>query len=69
MKTSCVPILGILGYVIVDKKHKKVAIFGLKIYLFAYNSKTTSRAKRKFVHSVGAYIWFMQTEFGGETVT
>ena len=41
-----------------------MAIFGLKIYLFAYNSKTTWRAQLKFVHNVGDYKWFMQTEFG-----
>ena len=33
-------------------------IFGLKIYYFAYNSKTTRRAKLKFEHNVGAYKCF-----------
>ena len=42
-----------------------MAIFGLKIYLFAYNSKTSWRVKLKFVHNVGTYKWFMQAEFGG----
>ena len=40
-------------------------IIGLKIYWFAYNSKTTWPAQLKFVHNVGNYKWFMQIEFGG----
>ena len=68
MKAPCIPILEILGHVIVNgdpRKHKKTAFFYLKIYLFAYNSKTTRRAKLKFKCNVGAYKCFMQTEFGG----
>ena len=38
-----------------------MAIFGLKIYQFAYNSKTSRCVQLKFVHSVGAYKCFMQT--------
>ena len=45
-------------------RESKNAIFGLKIYSFAYNSNTTSCALLKFVHNVGNYIWFMQTKFG-----
>ena len=40
------------------KKHKKTAIFGLKIYYYAYNSKPTRRAKLKLEHNVGAYQCF-----------
>ena len=40
-------------------------MFGLKIYYLAYNLKTTWRAQLKFVHNVGDYQCFMQTEFGG----
>ena len=72
MKPLYVPILGILSYVIVNwdtknikKKNGNTAIFGLKIYLFAYNSKTIWRAKLKFGFTVGAYECFTQTEFGG----
>ena len=46
------------------KKHKKTAIFSLKIYYFAYNSKTIKFAKLKFGHNVDAYKCFTQTEFG-----
>ena len=42
-----------------------MAIFGFKIYQLPYNSKTTWRAKLIFVHNVGTYQCFMQTEFGG----
>ena len=67
MNASCVPILGILGHVIVNRHTKKTfknTIFGLKIYYFAYNSKTTWRALLKFVHNVGDYKCFMQIKFG-----
>ena len=47
------------------KKHKKTVIFGLKIYQFAYNSKSSWRAQLKFEHNVCAYQCFMETEFGG----
>ena len=46
-------------------KTLKVAIFGLKLYWLDYNSKTTWRVNLKFVHNVGAYKWFKQTEIGG----
>ena len=58
MKTSYVPILGILSHVIVNlgtKKHKKPAIFGLKSYWFACNSKTTWCAELKFGDNVSAF--------------
>ena len=42
-----------------------MAIFGLKSYYFADNSKTTWRAQLKLRHNVDAYEWFTQTEFGG----
>ena len=42
------------------KKTFKNTIFGLKIYYFAYNSKTTWRALLKFVHNVSDYKCFMQ---------
>ena len=47
------------------QKTLKKAIFGLKNYWFASNSKTIWRAQLKFWHSVGAYKRFMQTQFGG----
>ena len=47
------------------KKHKKTAMFDLKMYKFAYNSKTTRCTRLKFGHNVGAYECFMKTEFGG----
>ena len=50
-----------------ESRHKKTlknGDFGLKSYEFAYNSKTTWSAQLKFAHNVGAYTWFMQTEFG-----
>ena len=40
--------------------HKKTKIFGLEIYKFACNSKTTWRAIVKFVYNVGAYQCLMQ---------
>ena len=42
-----------------------MTIFGLKVYCFAYNSKTIWRAQLKFRHNVDAYKWFVQTEFVG----
>ena len=47
------------------QKTLKNGDFRLKIYYFAYNSKTTWRVELKFVHNVGAYKWFMQIKFGG----
>ena len=49
-----------------ELRHKKIinAILGMKIYYFAYNSKTTWRAQLKFAHNWVIYKWFMQTEFG-----
>ena len=44
--------------------HKKTAIFGLKSYSIAYNSKTTSFAKLTKGHTVGAYKGFRLNEFG-----
>ena len=41
-----------------------MAIFGLKIYLFAFNSKSSWCVELKFGHNVGDYKWFMKTEFG-----
>ena len=41
-------------------EHRKTKIFGLKIYKFAFNSKTTWRAILKFVYNVGAYQCSMQ---------
>ena len=65
MKASCVPILRISHVIVIweTKKHKKSAIFGLKSYWFACNSKTTWRAELDFGHNVGAYECFMQIEF------
>ena len=60
--------LGIGGHVISKLRSQKTlknGNFGLRIYKFAYNSKTTSCAKLKFWHNVGAYEYFMKTEFGG----
>ena len=42
-----------------QKTLKKTAIFGLKIYQFAFNSKTTWRAKLEFEHNVVAYECYM----------
>ena len=50
---------------VTHKKHKKMAIFGLKIYLLVYNSKSTRRAKLNFGYNSGTYEWFMQKEFEG----
>ena len=43
-----------LGY----KRIKKNAIFGLKIDSFDYNSKTTRRAKLKFVQKCLLFFFF-----------
>ena len=48
-----------------QKTIKKLATLDLKIYQFAYNSKTTKCAQLIFVDNVGAYKWFMLTDFGG----
>ena len=42
----------------------ETVIFGLKIYWFAHNSKTTWRAKLKLEHNVDAYEWFTQPSLG-----
>ena len=47
-----------------ELRHKKNKKRRLKVYEFAYNSKTTRRAKLKFGRNKDAYKCFMQTEFG-----